>query len=358
MSPRAQGRGARGVTVEGDGLAWTRAQRKRLRGPLHPHPLDPRDRTASGPQHWTELVGRFRAGRSLRRRPAQAPTKALRERVERVYADFESGALPEKFDRDDELVRAAIARFDHEDPSPRDGTLERALVGFWARNAGVAFAVGMIAKEAEFGVTGRYSPRIFFEVDLTAVTREEPGFVVQTVEHWSALRPYVVELQVDSDEYRAARSAALEARTHGIPWMASAVALAFPRETGWAAEDVAAGVARLRASTSWQPDPCWPALASLADAALAQQLAELAAGPRPDANYAHFAAAYALDLVDVLGPAAARPLATMLPAATQAPVRRALAEALVLASPELARQTLDTIASSPEHAALAKALGD
>jgi hypothetical protein len=359
MVAKSGGRGAKasGATGE-DGLAWTRSQRKKLRGPLHPHPLDPKDRTPSAHTHWHALVARFRAGKSLRRRPAQAPTSALRERVARVYAGFESGEIPDVRDHDEELVRAAIAWFDHENSQVRDGSIERALVGLWARLGGAAFAVEVIAREsAGFEVGGTYSPMNYFEVELLLPRRECPAFALRRVEYWSALRPYVVEINPASEEYRAARAAAAAARGGGDPWLRSGVALAFPRERDWSAEEAERGAARMAAQKGWPVDGCWPALASLADPALAQRLADCAAGPHPGANYTHIAADYVLDMVDVLGPAAAGPLATLLRGAFRGAERSLFASALVLASPDAARDALETIEPPPARAALAKALG-
>jgi hypothetical protein len=107
----------------------------------------------------------------------------------------------------------------------------------------------------------------------------------------------------------------------------------------------------------WQVDGCWPALASLADPALAQRLVDLAADPHLHANYTRFAAEYALDMVDVLGPAAAGPLTTLLRDAYRGAERSLFASALVLASPDAARDALETIEPAPARAALAKALG-
>lgn len=359
MAAKSGGSGAKAsVAAGGDGLAWTRSQRKKLRGPLHPHPLDPKDRAPSAHAHWVALVARFREGKSLRRRPAEAPTAALRERVARVYAGFESGAIPEVRDREEELVRAAIAWFDHEDPHVRDDHIERALVGLWARLGGAAFAVEMIAREsAGFGVYGTYSPRHSFEVELRLPSRECHAFALRRVEYWSALRPYVVDMNPASEEYRAARAAADAARGGGDPWLRGGVALAFPRERGWSAEEAERGAARMAAQKVWLVDGCWPALGSLADPALAQRLADCAVGPQPNANYTQIAAEYALDMVDVLGPAAAGPLATLLRGASRGAERSLFASALVLASPDAARDALETIEPAPARAALAKALG-
>jgi hypothetical protein len=76
-----------------------------------------------------------------------------------------------------------------------DGSIERALVGLWARLGGAAFAVEIIAREsAGFGVTGTYSPRTYFEVELRLPSPKCPAFALRRVEYWSALRPYVVEM--------------------------------------------------------------------------------------------------------------------------------------------------------------------
>ncbi|UJR85453.1 hypothetical protein [Sandaracinus amylolyticus] len=334
-----------------DGLAWTRAQRKKLRSPLHPHPFDPKDRVLAADVCWRTLVDGFRAGARLRRRPAEGGTPALREAIARVYASFESGAPPTTFDHDDELVRAAIALVDREPPDLHDERITRALVGLWAQSAGVAFTVELLARESGFATAGVYSPMTYFELTLEPRDRGM-HFPLREVQWWSALRPHVVALDARSEQYVAARIAAEAVRAKGDAATRAGCALAFPREPEWAAADAREWLSRVQhGALPWSP-PSWAILASLHDVELAQQIAR-ASGPQ----WGHLAADYAFDMVDVLGERAAGPLATLLELPRGAPARKALVAALVLADPDAARALHDRTSDPAVRKALAAALG-
>ncbi|HEU4411135.1 MAG TPA: hypothetical protein VFS43_38135 [Polyangiaceae bacterium] len=339
----------------GDGLAWTRAQRKRLRGPLHPHPLDPPGRPPSGEACWQALVERYRGEAPWRQRGNEGPTEAIRASDARVRASLEAGEAPGELAAGDEFVRAAIALYDHLNGAPPpDGRVERALVGFWVGAAGLPFAIEMLAGEAGFATSGVYSPMTYFRLDLLAPTANAGAFRVQSEIFWCALRAHVVALPEGDARYAAALEAAEAAWARGGDATRVGCALAFPREPRWAAEVATDALARPARGDFWWASKRCCVLASLADLAIADEFT--AALAQPPGSWAHLVADYALDLVDVLGARAAGPLATVLASAGLAPARRALAAALVLASPESARATAARLAAGPAHAALTAAL--
>ncbi|AKF11131.1 hypothetical protein [Sandaracinus amylolyticus] len=332
-------------------LAWTRAQRKKLRGPLHPHPLDPKDRTPTLDASWRTLVEWFRAGARLRRRPAAGAMPALRESIARVYASFESDALPASFDHADEMARAAIALVDREHPDLHDARIQSALVGLWAQTAGAAFTVELLARESGFLTGGVYSPMTYFELELVLPSAGLRTFSLRDASWWSTLRPYVVALDPRSEAYVAARAAAETVRATADAATRAGCALAFPREPEWAAADAHEWLSRVQhGALPWAPDS-WAILASLDDADLAQQLAE-AAGPQ----WGHLAAGYAFDMVDVLGARAAGPLAALLELPRGAPARKTFVAALVLADPGAARALHDHTSNPAVRNSLAAAL--